>query len=161
MTTPLIPQDQPPPLPTDDTALLLHYLQSHDAPCPLCKYNLRNLTQPRCPECGRELRLNVGIVEQNFRPYVALLTSVLLPAGMGLITWAGTIHSGGEIYSHMSGFELIALISFQIAPFAAMLALALRRGFLRLELPVQRTLAVLAALGCLILYGYLFSRMFY
>src|SRR5258705_8474331 len=23
-----------------------------DATCPLCNYNLRGLTQPRCPECG-------------------------------------------------------------------------------------------------------------
>jgi hypothetical protein len=23
-----------------------------DVPCPLCEYNLRGLTDPRCPECG-------------------------------------------------------------------------------------------------------------
>src|SRR5262245_24135568 len=25
-----------------------------DVPCPLCDYNLRGLTEPRCPECGHK-----------------------------------------------------------------------------------------------------------
>jgi len=28
----------------------------HDLPCPRCRYNLRGLTLPRCPECGFEFR---------------------------------------------------------------------------------------------------------
>src|SRR6185503_2909506 len=27
-------------------------LSSRDLHCPLCEYNLRGLTEPRCPECG-------------------------------------------------------------------------------------------------------------
>jgi len=44
-----------------ETAFLLNYLQTHDAACPLCQYNLRNLTVPLCPECGRGVKLMVGL----------------------------------------------------------------------------------------------------
>jgi len=43
------------PGPTPDP--LTAYLATHDAPCPGCKYNLRGIQQPQCPECGRVLTL--------------------------------------------------------------------------------------------------------
>ena len=49
---------------SDDTArLLLEFLGEQDAECPLCGYNLRGLTEPRCPECRQELVLTVGLRE--------------------------------------------------------------------------------------------------
>src|SRR4051812_30024329 len=44
--TPAAPVAPPPPDTPDWGALL------DDVPCPLCTYNLRGLTDPRCPECG-------------------------------------------------------------------------------------------------------------
>src|SRR3954468_24054162 len=41
-------------------ALLLEFLREHDAGCPVCRYNLKALTRPVCPECGQELVLAVG-----------------------------------------------------------------------------------------------------
>ena len=41
--------------------LLLAFLCERDIDCPRCGYNLRNLTQPVCPECREELRLQVGV----------------------------------------------------------------------------------------------------
>ena len=40
--------------------LLLEFLREHEAPCPLCGYNLKAITRPICPECGQELVLSVG-----------------------------------------------------------------------------------------------------
>jgi hypothetical protein len=40
--------------------LLLEFLRDHDAPCPVCGYNVRALTRPVCPECRQELSLTVG-----------------------------------------------------------------------------------------------------
>lgn len=40
--------------------LLLEFLRGNDAPCPVCRYNLRALSRPVCPECGQELVLTVG-----------------------------------------------------------------------------------------------------
>src|SRR5687767_15104169 len=40
--------------------MLLDFLREHDAPCPVCGYNLKALTRPICPECGQDLVLAVG-----------------------------------------------------------------------------------------------------
>lgn len=39
--------------------LLTRYLAEHDAPCPVCAYNLRGLIADTCPECGTPVRLGV------------------------------------------------------------------------------------------------------
>ena len=46
--------------------LLLEFLREHDADCPVCRYNLRALTRPICPECGQELVLAVGAARLHF-----------------------------------------------------------------------------------------------
>lgn len=48
--------------PADSRAdeLLLDFLRDHNAPCPICNYNLRALTKPICPECGQALSLTVS-----------------------------------------------------------------------------------------------------
>lgn len=62
--------------PADDrTRRLLKFLREHDADCPLCGYNLRGLTEPRCPECRHELVLGVGVR----KVHVVWLTITLAP----------------------------------------------------------------------------------
>lgn len=43
----------------DEQTLLLWFLHERDVTCPRCGYNVRNLTQPVCPECREELALSV------------------------------------------------------------------------------------------------------
>lgn len=51
----------------DDVARLLStFLHGRDVPCPLCGYNLRDLTRPECPECRHELQLTVGVTRPRF-----------------------------------------------------------------------------------------------
>jgi hypothetical protein len=52
----------PPTVPQSpaDAALLLEFVKDRDVLCPRCDYNLRNLTQPICPECREWLILKVG-----------------------------------------------------------------------------------------------------
>jgi hypothetical protein len=68
-----------------EVAFLLEYLKTHDAFCPLCQYNLRNLTIPRCPECGRAIRLTVGMVEPYLLPWVLGTVFTAMAAGIGFI----------------------------------------------------------------------------
>ncbi len=67
-------------LTADATALLLEFVRGRDVLCPACGYNLRNLTAARCPECNRELALQVGYLQ--------------VPIGMLLTTIAPSIFSG-------------------------------------------------------------------
>ena len=47
-------------------AMLLEFLREHEAPCPVCGYNLKALVRPVCPECGQELVLAVGAARLRF-----------------------------------------------------------------------------------------------
>jgi hypothetical protein len=38
---------------------ILEHLATSDAPCPNCRYNLRGITTPVCPECGREIDITI------------------------------------------------------------------------------------------------------
>ncbi len=44
----------------DDAQLLREFLRGRDVHCPNCDYNLRDLSEPLCPECREELALSVG-----------------------------------------------------------------------------------------------------
>ena len=66
---------------TDGPDFLRQFLTERDMPCPACGYNLRNLLSPRCPECGEELRLAVGLVEPRQAAVITGLTA--LASGLG------------------------------------------------------------------------------
>ena len=55
-------------MPTE-TDLLLQFVSERDTPCPVCGYNLRAATSPRCAECGRALRLMVAVGEKVHLPW--------------------------------------------------------------------------------------------
>ncbi len=79
---------------SDETELLLRFLADRDHTCPRCDYNVRNLTQPVCPECGEELKLTVGRRKIND----ALFILTLAPC----------------IFSGISATFLSCVIAFQI-----------------------------------------------
>ncbi len=70
--------------PTDEQ-LVVDYLRLREAHCPVCHYNLHLLTVPRCPECGRELRLTVGTLEPFMRAWICLAVATFASAGLGLL----------------------------------------------------------------------------
>ncbi len=69
--------------------LLTTYLNSRDAPCPVCDYNLRGLKVDRCPECSAYLHLQVGSENTRLGAWLAAVMSFSLAVGfdavMGLI----------------------------------------------------------------------------
>lgn len=72
------------PLQITDPERLISFLHERDAPCPLCGYNLRNLTSPRCPECGHLLKLTVTQAEPYLRAWIALMAPLCAGAGLGM-----------------------------------------------------------------------------
>ncbi len=72
----------------DVTRLLSMFLHRRDVPCPLCGYNLRDLTQQQCPECRHELRLTVGVTKPMFLWFLLAMTPCTfagIAAGLTLI----------------------------------------------------------------------------
>ena len=70
--------------------LLSVFLDGRDVVCPGCGYNLRDLQCSRCPECGEELTLQVGLVEP--RQTAAISGLIGLAAGLtGSVVLAATI----------------------------------------------------------------------
>jgi hypothetical protein len=71
------PASAPPTAPhdRDHVAMLLAFVRDRDVNCPRCDYNLRNLTQPVCPECREALALKVGVQ----RIVLAWLLATLAP----------------------------------------------------------------------------------
>lgn len=65
----------------DEVNLLLTFVRDRDHPCPRCGYNLRNLTQPVCPECREALMLKVGARRLRLLP---LLLSISPGAFCGI-----------------------------------------------------------------------------
>ena len=57
--------------------LLMRYLAEREAACPVCKYDVRGLTEPVCPECGDTLILSLRATSPRQGWWIA-----------GLVAWA-------------------------------------------------------------------------
>jgi hypothetical protein len=73
-----VPDNPPDPL-------LLSFLATHDAPCPVCDYNLRNLTTDTCPECSAQLHLRVGSENLTLGPWLGAVLSCALGVGFDAV----------------------------------------------------------------------------
>ena len=61
------------------------YLSGRDIACPHCQYNLRDLAAPRCPECGHEITLEIGLAQHGQRLLIAGLIGLSAGAGMNAL----------------------------------------------------------------------------
>lgn len=95
--------------------LLVEYLEGNDAPCPICGYNLRQLTTTTCPECGRPFILEVGSASPYFGQYLAFLTPFIATAAFGvlfvflLLFWGPPGSWGPLVVMLAGGVDLILL----------------------------------------------------
>ncbi len=123
--------DQP-----DDVARLLEFVQGRDAPCPLCAYNLRDLTEPRCPECQQALFLTVGMPRLRFEWLVVTIAPGIfsgIAAILLLIPIAISSVSTGTIQ-----WPVIALDAFgMLSGIVAVVLVVKRYRFLRMLPPQQ------------------------
>lgn len=65
----------------DDPELLLGVLERHTLACPVCRYDVRSLKRPVCPECGARLRLRLG--SPDLRVHHLIAAVVGLAVGLG------------------------------------------------------------------------------
>lgn len=130
-----------------NTDRLLDFLRDHDAPCPVCGYNLRNLTVPTCPECQHTLELTVGVTGLRIGLYIATLAPFMFSgmAGLALGSLIVTVAAapGGAGTGPPPMLYLLTVIGLASGTFAIAL-LVFRRRFLAFAPGTQRCWAVLA-----------------
>jgi len=123
-------------------AHLLAFLHGRDVLCPLCGYNLRDLTEPRCPECRQDLALTVGVTRLRFGwLIVTIIPSMFsaVAAGLLLIPMLGVLLAGVE----RPPWPVVAAETFGwLSTIAALLVLHKRYLFLRQSQVAQRTWAL-------------------
>ncbi len=151
MTLDHVPSDPSSIVPQPDageTAFLLKYLETHDVPCPLCQYNLRHLTVPRCPECGREIRLTVGMVEPYLLPWILTTIFMAMAASIGVLFVMACVFYGPppmELITFRTARDMVPCLSLSWGLLAVPLTLTLvaaRRRFFRWDRTVQWACAV-------------------
>ena len=136
-----------PPSSACDADALIGFLSDRDVPCPLCRYKLRGLTTPRCPECGRELQLTVGLTEPRQGAWVLCQIAVAATGGIGLLALISIIQHGWPgymdnpmLFNLCFGYYL-ASIPLTVAVFL------LRRRYLRMTREKQWTIAIIACVA--------------
>jgi hypothetical protein len=127
---------------TSDTSArqwLIEYLRDRDVPCPLCGYNLRQLDMPRCPECGREIRLSINLAEPYLRGWITTVAALCASAGVGILVLILIVQEG--MPPRREFLLCAALYAFMASIPIAIAAIWARRSFMRLEDRVQDLIA--------------------
>ena len=130
--------------PSNEVALL-DYLRGRDVACPLCGYNLRGLTASRCPECGRELQLTVGLVEPRIGAWVTCLVAVTAAGGMGVMAILSIARHGWDVlFDTEDAGQVVAIAYFLATVPAVPLLIVFRRRYRRFSQTAQWSLAGVA-----------------
>ena len=126
----------------DVVRLLSMFLRGRDVPCPLCGYNLRDLTQQQCPECRHELLLTVGVTKPRFLWFLLAMTPCTfagIAAGLALIPMiVQGLAGAGPPPAVIVTLVLLGLVS----ALGGLMLIRHRFAFLRQEPRRQRRLAV-------------------
>jgi hypothetical protein len=128
-----------------DEAFLIRYLAERDEPCPLCGYDLRALTSPRCPECGEALRAGVGLAQPQVMAWVALTAPLVASAGIALFMLLLYAGRGSLPSDYRYPYLRWALVYFWgVAPPLGVFAVWRRRSILRVRESTKWFCAVIA-----------------
>jgi len=139
-----------------DTDALVEFLRGRDAWCPACRYNLRGLTSPRCPECGRELKLSVGVTEPFLRAWIMLAVSTFASSALGVFMAWILFREGWPRGTEERSLRASIVIYIVMIP-TGPLVLATRRRFLRLTKNVQWKIAGFVAIASIVAFVLLLS----
>jgi len=125
-----------------DTAMLLEFLRDHDAPCPVCGYNLRALTRPVCPECRQELELTVGAKRMRLGWWImAMVPGFFSGIAAALLAVPITIVPLTE--GGFAPWPIVVIDAFGwVSGISAVVLAARRVWFLRMSMRRQRAIAI-------------------
>ena len=115
--------------------MLLAFLRDHDAPCPICGYNLRGVTLSVCPECECPIELGVSSSSSYLGAWLLALLAFAMPLSFDLIVGTmmliGVIMSAGENAEGV--FLLVSLVTLTLVSVGMLWVLVARkRDWLRM-----------------------------
>jgi hypothetical protein len=150
---------------TPDAEAVRLFLAGRDAPCPHCKYNLRNCESPTCPECGRPIVLHIGDADpRTFWDTLALIAVGMTScyfvyrATRHVVTLTGGLLSGSGLASIRADTLLIASVDFAIAVLGVVWCFAIARYHKRDARPVcARPTTAAAGLLLAVFVAFLFA----
>ncbi|MFT3687137.1 MAG: hypothetical protein QM783_19810 [Phycisphaerales bacterium] len=134
------------PIPSDTPAdpHLVAYLADRDLPCPACTYNLRGLQASRCPECNRELELQIRLAEPRLGWWVVALSGAAAMFGfhaMFLLIFA--VVAMKRRSSSLESSMFLMMVTCAAVGLAALWYLAVRRrAFCNLAMGARVSLAI-------------------
>ncbi len=130
--------------PSESVDLLLEFLRERDVPCPVCGYNLRNLTRPQCPECRKELALAVGLKKPRIGWFLVTITPGLF-SGIAAALMLMPIMIVPLLGGGLAPWRFVAVDAFGwFSGLAALVIVRFRHPFLRQPQPTQRMWAAVA-----------------
>lgn len=120
------------------------FLRDHDAPCPVCGYNLRGVTLSVCPECECPIELGVSSSSSYLGAWLLALLAFAMPLSFDLIIGTmmliGVIMSAGENAEGV--FLLVSLVTLTLVSVGMLWVLVARkRDWLRMPRRRQWKLA--------------------
>ncbi len=105
---------------SDEHEFLRSFLHERDALCPVCRYNLRNLTSGTCPECGQRVALRVGAPHLRLGVFAWALAPMLMMTGAGCFVLLVVMMEGPPPGADWGLWGLFGLAAFDV-PLAGVL----------------------------------------
>ena len=110
--------------------LLRAFLATHDAPCPVCGYNLRGVTLSICPECESPIELGVASNNTYLGAWLLALLAFAMPLSfdilVGGLMLVGVIMNGAE--NAEAVFLLVSLLILTLGCVGMLWVLIARRS---------------------------------
>lgn len=124
--------------------MLRAFLAEHDAPCPICGYNLRGVMLDICPECECPIELGVSSSSSSLGAWLLALLSFAMPLSfdllIGTMMTIGVIMSAGE--NPEGVFLMVSLVALTMVSVGMLWVLVARkRDWLRMARRKQWKLA--------------------
>ncbi|MGI9013960.1 MAG: hypothetical protein ACR2GY_06905 [Phycisphaerales bacterium] len=124
-------------------ALLLQFVKGRDIACPRCNYNLRDLTQPRCPECQEPLALHVNVARVHFGWFLATISPCIF-SGITTIFFTTMLTIGSIANNSLPPWPLAGTATFGWLSGSMGIGLLIHRiRFIRQRIETQRLWAIL------------------
>jgi hypothetical protein len=141
----------------DETALLTTFLRHRDVRCPRCGYNLRNLTQPVCPECREALSLKVDVQPLAIRWLLLTVAPGMFCAILLAIFLFMSMRHGPP--GGMPTEAVLTILFIAASAIGSIALAAFNRSFLRLPEPAQVITAIIVWTAHIAVFLMITSRM--